>query len=242
MDSMLPQPPPNQPEPSEPEPGAMDSRIKAKMIWWLGGLAIAFCGCWILAPYVIKDIYRRPAHRTEAISNVKQIGAMLSEFDMEYGQFPDAATIADVKTATLTPLTLGSATSNDLFRQCLVGGGGKSEKPFWAKTAISPKKADDVFGTDADTLIKGECGFAYIAGLSAIDDPATPVVMTSLLPGKLVFDRKAFDGKAVILRLDNSATFFPIEKDGRVMIDGMDIFDPRQSFWKGKKPDVKWPE
>jgi hypothetical protein len=66
--------------------------------------------------------------------------------------------------------------------------------------------------------------------------------MTSLLPGKLLFDRTAFNGKAVILRLDNSATALQIEKNGQVLVGGMDIFDPRQPFWHGKKPDVKWPE
>lgn len=212
------------------------------MIVWLGVLSMAICLVVVGAPRVFRT-RGGPGHDLgEAINNIKQIGAMLIEFDCEYGQFPDAATIADVKTATSTPLTLGSATSNDLFKQCLAGGGGKSEKPFWAKTAISPRKADDVFGSDSNTLVKGECGFAYIAGLTASDDPSTPVVMTSLLPGKLLFDRDAFDGKAIILRLDNSATAMPIEKDGRVLVNGMDIFDPRQPFWKGKKPDVKWPE
>lgn len=242
MNPMLPQPPADRPAPTQPGPEAMDSIIKAKMIAWLGVLSIAICLVVVGAPRVFRTRCHTRCGRPEVINNIKQIGAMLLEFDTEYGQFPDAATIADVKTATSTPLTFGCATSNDLFKQCLAGGGGKSEKPFWAKTAISPKKADDVFGTDSNTLVKGECGFAYIAGLSVSDDPATPVVMTSLLPGKLLFDPKPFDGKAVVLLLDNSARMLPIEKNGKVMLNGMDIFDPRQPFWKGKKPDVKWPE
>lgn len=66
--------------------------------------------------------------------------------------------------------------------------------------------------------------------------------MTPLIRGKTIFDRGQFGGKAVVLFLDNSAKALPIEKDGRVLLNGMDIFDPRQPFWKGKVPDIKWPE
>jgi hypothetical protein len=240
LSTPLPQPPPDLPAPLSPEK-VLPSRSKLS---WIAQVILA---CLLISAFAglsnpVIHRSRKAADRTEAINNIKQIGMMLTEFDAEYGRFPDTSTIAAVKAATKTPLTLGSATSNDLFRQCLVGGGGRSEKPFWAKTAISPKKADDVFSTDSTALAKGECGFAYIAGLSASGDPATPVVMSSLLPGKLTFDLKALDGKAVILFTDNSAQALPIEKDGKVLINGMDIFDPRQAFWKGKAPDVKWPE
>ena len=66
--------------------------------------------------------------------------------------------------------------------------------------------------------------------------------MTPLLKGQKKFDRSCFKGRAVILFLDHSARALPIEKDGHVLINGMDIFDPRQPFWKGKTPDLKWPE
>jgi hypothetical protein len=35
---------------------------------------------------------------------------------------------------------------------------------------------------------------------------------------------------------------FPIEQDGTVNLDGMDLFDPAQPFWEGTVPPVKWPE
>ncbi len=241
MTTPLPQPPPDRPAPTTPGPDATDSIIKAKMIAWLGGISMAVCLVIVGAPRVIHTC-RGGGGRPEVITNIKQIGAILIEFDAEYGQFPDASTATAVKASTSTPLSFGNTSSNDLFKQCLAGGGGKSEKPFWAKTAISPKKPDEIFSSDSTALVKGECGFAYIAGLSVSDDPNTPVVMTSLLPGKLRFDPKAFDGKAVILLLDNTTRMLPIEKNGQVLIGGMDIFDPRQPFWKGKKPDVKWPE
>ncbi len=64
---------------------------------------------------------RKAADRTEAINNIKQIGAMLLEFDTEYGNFPDNETAQDVKDATGTDLTFGGTFSNDYFRQMLAG-------------------------------------------------------------------------------------------------------------------------
>ena len=223
-----------------PDTGAPRRRLKISDLVWL--LVIAILLLALLAPVFL----RRPRggdERTEAMNNMRSVGMMLLEFDNEYGNLPSATTAIQVKSATSTPLTLGNTSSNQLFRQLLAGGGGKSEKPFWAKTAISPKKPDDVFHNDATAIAPGECGFAYIAGLESSDDPDTPVLMAPLLPGKLTFDPKPFAGKAVVLFLNNSATALPIDKHGQVILkNGLDLFDPRQPFWHGKAPDVKWPE
>lgn len=234
------QPPPDLPAPP-PEEKILPSRSKQS---WIakGILALLVVSAIAGLPQPVMHLSRRAADRTEAINNAKRIGQLLHEFDTEYGRFPDASTISPIKSATGTKLSLGSSSSNDFFRQLLIGGGGRSEKPFWAKTPISPKKTDDLFGKDSNTLVKGECGFAYIPGLSASGTHDTPVVMTFLIPGQLRFDTEAFQGKAVILFLDSSVRALPVEKDGRVIVNGMDIFDPRQPFWKGKTPDVKWPQ
>lgn len=235
------QPPPDR-EPPHSEEDARHYRAKAGMIWWLGGISVAFCLLYSAWPSIRRaHIGKRAVPRSEAINNVKNISMALFEFDNEYGRFPDASTAAAVKAETKTPLTLGSTSSNQLFRQLLVSV-AKSEKPFWARTATNRRKPDEVFNTDASALTPGECGFGYVAGLTAGGDGNTPVVMTPLIPGKLLFDPKPYNGMAIILCLDNSATPMPIDKHGRVMVGGMDIFDPRQPFWKGKAPDVKWPE
>jgi hypothetical protein len=179
---------------------------------------------------------------TEARNNMRCVYCMLLEFDTEYGSFPSAQTGVEVKEATGSELTFSSASSNQLLRQLMAGGGGKSEKPLWAKTATSPKKPDDIFDTDATALAKGECGFAYIAGLDASAPPDTPVLLCPLVSGKLTFDPEPFNGQALILTNNGACLSHPIEMDGRVLVSGMDAFDPRQPFWKGKKPDVKWPE
>lgn len=212
-----------------------------KLINWIGGLSVFGVLLLLAFPLVIRGPHRRP-DKTEALSNVKQIGLCLFEFDTEYGTFPDATTITAVQAHSSTPLTLGSTSSNAFFRQILADGISKSERIFWARTTATPKKPDDIFTSDATVLAPGECAFSYIAGLSSSGDPDTPVVVCPLIPGTTRFDPKPFDGKAIILRLDSSARAETIDKSGRVIVNGMDLFDPRQPFWHGKVPDIKWPE
>ncbi len=165
----------------------------------------------------------------------------LLEFESQYGRYPDATTAPLVKAETGSTWTLSDATSNDLFQQLFVSGIAFSEDIFYARTPRT-KRVDNVFANESQALAARECGFAYIAGLSSKHDPATPVCVSPLEPGKLTFDRKSFDGKAIILRVDNSAIALPIDRSGRAILNGMDLFDPRQPFWHGKAPNVKWPK
>ncbi len=234
MDTTLPpQPPADAPAPP-PGPEAIRSRKFMNGILWVGGVSIL---CLLMAPVIFRK--RGPHPRTEIINNAKQVGLALFEFDSEYGRFPDSSTIPAVRAATSTTMALGSSSSNDFFRQ-LIATGLKSEKVFWAETANSPRKGDDVLGAKA--LEKGECGFTYIAGLTSSGDPYAPVLMAPVIPGTWKFDPMPYKGKAVVLCLDSSARFLPIDKNGDVIVNGMNLFDPRQSYWEGKAPDIKWPE
>jgi len=235
--TLLPQPPPNAPAPP-PGPEAERSLRKWKSILFCG-VASVILTLGAALTQVGPPPKRSAADRTEAINNIKQINLALIDFDNDYGAYPDASTIPAVKAATSTTLSLGSSTSNELFRQ-LIAAGTKSEKIFWAKTAGTPRKGTDILGADA--LKKGECGFTYIVGLSSSSDPNTPVAMVPVIPGTWKFDPKPFKGKAVVLRIDGSAKAEPIDKNGDVMIGGMNLFDPRQPYWRGKAPDIKWPE
>ncbi|MDB6079545.1 MAG: hypothetical protein JWO82_3292 [Akkermansiaceae bacterium] len=235
---MLSQPPPDAPPPP-PGPEVMRSHRRMRWIVWGGGGCAVVLILWLLtAPSILKSAPASP--RTEVISNIKEIGLALQDFDAEYNQFPDASTAAAVKAASHTPLTLGGGSSNQIFRQ-LLANGLKSELPFYAKIAGS-KRPDNRFDDDAHALAKGECGFAYIAGLSSSNDPSTPVLVTPLIPGTTTFDPKPFGGQAIILRLDNSANGYPIDPSGHVTVNGMDLFDSRQPFWHGKAPDLRLPE
>ena len=236
----LSQPPPDQPPPSQPSAQAIDSRVKAKRIWWLGGLSFAFC----LIVFGLPLAHRSLSHpdRTRAFHNIREVGFLLLQFDRKYRRYPDARTIAAVQAETKTTLSLGSSSPNQLFRQLLASCPSIDERPFWVRTSISPKGTDNVFTSDATALAPGECGFAYVAGLNSSVDPETPVLLTPLIPGTHEFDPKPFGGKAVILYNDNIPRSHTIDKHGHVIINGKDIFDPKQPFWYGKAPDIKWPE
>ena len=239
---MLPQPPPNAPAPP-PSEAALRSQK-----WWKWMLAVGIGSVLIsvlaglTSPLVVRS--RKKADLTEAVSNARQIGLALFEFETSYGAFPNAQTAKAVKEATLSTLPLGSSTSNDYFRQLIAAEICQSEMMFYARSART-KKADNVF-TGSEALKKGECAFAYIAGLTLKHPPETPIAVFPLVPGKRAFDKKLcdkhFSGRAVILHIDNSVMSHPVDASGRVWINGKDLFDPSQPFWGGKAPDVKWPE
>ena len=188
-------------------------------------------------------IIRSPkfGYRTEATNNIRNLHLALFSFDSDHGSFPDASTIANVKADTGTDVTLGTSSSNEILRQLLVTV-AKNEAIFWAKSAITPRKPDNVMhGSHA--LEKGECAFAYVAGLSASSNPAIPVLMGPVDPGKRCFERREdYNHTAVILFIDGHVETIPVDKYGKVYRNGRDLFDPRQPFWAGKAPDVKWPE
>ncbi|WP_052573914.1 serine/threonine-protein kinase [Haloferula sp. BvORR071] len=186
------------------------------------------------------SINRPAADRDEAINHGRRAAAALMEFDSTYGKFPDASTAAAVKEATGTNLKLGSGSSNQLFRQLLVHGA--SEETFWAKGSHSPKRPDNICSSDDTALAAGECGFVYIAGLDSRCEPGTPVLIAPCAKGKHAFDPKAYGGKAVVILFGGSNQVSEIDENGHIKANGMDIFDPKQPFWGGKAPDVKWPE
>ena len=178
----------------------------------------------LTAPMVIKQ--RRKADQTEAVSNARQIGLALFEFENDYGSYPDPDTAKAVTDATGSTLTLGSGDSNDYFRQLLAGNYSQAEKMFYAKIPNSKKPDDNISGTEA--LKEGEVGFAYMmkgnAGFNAAGNPGRPIACTPLLSNKTdgTFDPAPFDSKAIILRMDNSATSINIKQDNTINLGGTD--------------------
>lgn len=183
---------------------------------------------------------RKAANLSEAYSNLRSLSINLYSFDEEYGSFPDAPTAIDVKDCTGTPLTLGDSSSNQLFRQ-LISTVGKAESIFWAKTSSHSKKPDNNIDSNANALAPGECSYSYVAGLSSADTGA-PVIMAPLIPGTTRFDPKPFARKAVVFFVSDDVQILPIDPDGRVLVNGRDLFDPAQPYWRGIPPDLKWPE
>ena len=169
----------------------------------------------LTAPMVIRQ--RKKADQTEAVNNARQIGLALFEFETAYGSFPDQTTATEVRNATETVLSLGTANSNDYFRQLIAAEVCQSEAMFYAKSAYT-KKPDNVFNTAQNALEKGEVGFGYImntnTAFSTAGNPARPIVAAPLKypfeTGK--FDTDMYDYKAVVLRIDNSVQSLQVLK------------------------------
>lgn len=174
------------------------------------------------------------------ISNLRDMGLALLEFENDYGSYPSKESAKVVREVTESKLALNFATSNDYFRQLLVSGLSGTEKFF--QIGMPEKVADNIFNSDETALAKDECSFAYAPGGSSSVDASRPLVLVPLVAGQLKFDPLPLGGKAAILMADNSVKVFPISATGDVLINGKSVFDPTQPFWNGKKPEVVWPK
>jgi hypothetical protein len=177
------------------------------------------------------------ARRRTAVSNARQIGLGLFEFETEFGSFPNEETATVVKEAMKTKADLKAATANDCFYQLIAAGMVQTDIMF---SFESPAEGE---GPKSKPLLNLEkCTFSYLSGMNAAGNPSRPLVVAPLVPGTRFFDRKALGGKAIVLNVDNSVNTLPIEQDGTVMMNGMDLLDPAQPFWGGKVPTIRWPK
>jgi hypothetical protein len=183
------------------------------------------------------DALKMRALQTTAIMNLRQIGLALFEFETEYNAYPNRKTAADVKELHNLQADLSDATANDCFYQLIAAKIVRDARIF---TLAVPDHKVSPAAKPPGRLEK--CAFSYLAGMTAAGDPSRILVVAPLVKGKKVFDRELLGGKAVILRTDNSVQTVPIDGDGRVMIDGKDLFDPTQPFWNGKVPEIRWPK
>ena len=213
-------------------------------MWWVIWVGLGSMILLLLSPLgerAYRESKRGGGDMTEAINNARQIGWALYEFKSEYGKYPDTTTAEELRQTTGSMLSLPAKTSNDLFVQLMAAGIATTERMFYAKTK-STTKPDDVWSSDATILAHGECAFAYIMGVDPNGSPSTPLAFGPVIPGTKTFDLKANFGKVAVLRMDNSVTSVPITPAGKIIINGLDLLDPRQPFWNGKPPDVKWPK
>lgn len=213
----------------------------------IAGLVMGYVGLVVLlvaalagftAPMIIRQ--RKKADQVEAISNARSFGVALSEFQVEYGRFPDASTAALVAKKTETSEITGSS-SNARFRQLLLAGISQSETAFYVKTAVSHKPDGIISGDQA--IAPGECGFGYVENLRTDDGKSRPLAMAPFKPVSTKFDPMPFDAKAVILWSDNSVTSLPIDRaTGAAIFDGKNLLDPTHPVWGGVPPSLLLPE
>ncbi|MCP5536955.1 MAG: prepilin-type N-terminal cleavage/methylation domain-containing protein [Akkermansiaceae bacterium] len=164
-------------------------------------------------PVIMKQ--NKKAAMTEATSNAKQIFYLLIEFDQDYGEFPGDDTAVD----ELAGYT--GSNSNDYLAQFIAGGYTKSEEIFYAKGGASTnKKPDNVVTNKTDQLAEGECGFAYIKGMSTSVNSGRPVIMAPFDTGE-AFKPDPYDGKAVVLRIDGACKQLLLNKnDNKAKLGG----------------------
>jgi prepilin-type N-terminal cleavage/methylation domain-containing protein len=202
----------------------------------------------LTAPMVIRQ--RKKADQTEAVNNARQIGFALIEFETEYSTFPDSladGTGKEVTDRTGNPVKSGT-TSNALLQQLFAAGMTQSEAMFYCKSSYT-KKPDGVINTETKTLDKGECGFGMItngtAGFSTAGNPGRPICAAPFAIGMDgTFDPDFFDGKAVILKVDNSVSSLVINKTSkRVSLNQKDLLDnAKDSLFEGTTPQWAYPE
>jgi prepilin-type N-terminal cleavage/methylation domain-containing protein len=205
----------------------------------------------LTAPMVIRQ--RKKADQTEAVSNSRQIGIAMLEFDNDYGSYPGLLTLAQIVENFPDEVIKGEAgaDSNGYFKQLMQAGLTQSEAIFYAK-AKGTKKPDGKIKANTDALAAGEVGFGYITdgneGMSSAGNPARAICVTPLSPtvvGK--FDGEPFDKKAVILRIDNSATSVNIRvttgsTTGDAIVGGTSLLATSNDIWGSSVPTIRAPK
>ncbi len=199
------------------------------------------------APMIMGQV--KQAAKAEAISNSKQIGLAMFQFENDYGSYPDASTLetltADLPDAEVT----GEAgeDSNGYFKQLMHAGIAQSEDMFFAKAAGSKKPDGDMTGTKA--LDEKECGFGYILNgsdaMNTSGNPSRVIAVTPLAEDGENFDAGPFAGFAVLLKIDQSASALKISADpatgfGPVKIGGEELKNAK--FWGTVTPTIKAPK
>lgn len=175
----------------------------------------------------------------DLVNNLRQLGLALSEFEIEFGKYPEASTMAEVKKQTGTGLTLTDASSNDLFRQLLVTKIVESESIFRPlERMITP--SDQRFDKDTNALVTGECGLAYVIGPPPVEGERRPIAFGPVKPGTRTIDPRLMKGAVVVLFTDGAVNRFLLNKKGAIAIP-THPFDPSHPVWNGKPLEIKWP-
>lgn len=199
------------------------------------------------APMIMGQV--KKAARTEAISNSKQIGLAMFEFEQDYGSYPDSGTLTEITEAFPDADVTGEAgsDSNGYFKQLLHAGIAPSEEIFYSKAQGTKKPDGDISGSEA--LAAGEVGFGYIMdgdeGLSTAGNPSRVIVVSPLATSGTEFDKDPFDGIATALKIDQSVTQLKIRapKDssvGPAIVGGKSLLEA--DFWGAVKPTIKPPK
>ncbi|BDS08061.1 hypothetical protein NT6N_31010 [Oceaniferula spumae] len=187
-------------------------------------------GVLVFTPVVMKS--PKKADMTTSTSNAKQIFLLMVEFDDDFGEFPSDATANKVPALA----AYRGKYSNDYLGQFIAGGYVQSEEIFYAKGGSSSgKKPDNVYDTKDRTLSEGECGFAYIKGLSTSEKSGTPVLLAPMYGDGYKFNSDIYHGKCVVLRIDGSVQTLRLNEDRHAKLPtGKTLFEGGEKTVWGK--------
>jgi prepilin-type N-terminal cleavage/methylation domain-containing protein len=173
--------------------------------------------------------------QTKDMSNGKQVALALKQFATDNeGQFP-AREYVDLNTpysdTTLTAITAASQ-SNDAFRWLFPTYLTSEDIFVVAGSTFSPSPADNIIDNtttpSGNTLVAGECAYAYVSGLNDTSNPQMPLVADAFnnvtspasystdkaQPGGVWAGRKAIvifvDGSGSVMTCDDKTTTSPL--------------------------------
>lgn len=162
--------------------------------------------------------------RQKANSNLKSVFTLLQQFKMDNTTFPSDPTAERLQEENPDSDfgELKGNTSNAYFRQLFFKNGVESEKPFFAKVAVSSlnvaKEGDDKLA-NGQALRPGENAMSYVMRRDlngeniklAVDKSNVPLAMCSVYPSKtpyagdkVKFDMSSFRGHVFVLSCDGS--------------------------------------
>ena len=167
--------------------------------------------------------------------SAKQIGMGLFTFHADYNRLPGEKTVKELSAGAKDGVEIAAESANDCLFHLVVGGYLDDPGVF------APDKRDPAKRNNAGIKKLEDCFFSYIPA-AGFDRADRPLLVAPLIKGQKAFDPKPLAGKAVVLMSDLSVQQFEINEMGRVMINGKDLFDPKQPYWGGKEVVVKWPE
>lgn len=205
----------------------------------VAGVIVSIVFFVVVIPLITKTHSHPPGMR--ALSNSKQIHLLMLEFDQDFGEFPSDKTAASDEYLEL----YHGPYSNDYLGQLIAGGYLKSEQIFYARHGSSKSDLggqavrgapDNDYTSREQTLAAGECGFAYIKGLSTRAHPETPLLLAPMYGDGYKFNTDAYREKALVLTVNGSATLLELDKNREAKLrNGTGLFGAGQWTVWGEK-------
>lgn len=225
------------PSEPQPKPPARTRRVELIVLAVLLGVAAVISPVWVHSKI-------NTAHLTETIKCGRSIKLCMDTFAMDNdGEYPDDTTAAFYGVPA-------PGMANDYFKQLFASGNTNSERIFWIRGAAvcNPEAPDDVTTSSglfapARTLLPGDNGWAYVKDQLYTDNPQRPILVASPAASSgLAFDPDVFNGGAIVIRIDGSATTAPVTPSRRLLDeDGVELLTPASKVWNGTPVHIAHP-